>query len=257
MTVRQIAESNGYSKSTVFKDLTDRLPKIDISLYNKVRHVLNYHKSIRHVRGGKSTAKKSRKKGVQFISNYKNLTIDNKNLAKWKAQKWFQKTNHKYSYEELLCECNLGLVKAAKTFNKNLGNTFATYANTCMDNQIKMKLRKDNNRNSITITTLTPDNDEIDQKRFERMIFKQDCKIDELINLLVLKKFFENIKGISIKEIIHSNKNLNKKQRDKIIFLLSIKGVKQQVIANIFNLSQSYISRIIKKIRKEITKQLA
>jgi putative DeoR family transcriptional regulator (stage III sporulation protein D) len=64
MTIRRIAQINGYSKSTVFKDLTERLPKINISLYQKVRHVLEYHDAVKHIRGGEATAESYKKEGV-------------------------------------------------------------------------------------------------------------------------------------------------------------------------------------------------
>ncbi|SFE10166.1 putative DeoR family transcriptional regulator, stage III sporulation protein D [Lentibacillus persicus] len=59
-TVRLIAKEFGVSKSTVHKDLTERLPEINPELYNQVKDVLNYHKSIRHLRGGEATRNKYR-----------------------------------------------------------------------------------------------------------------------------------------------------------------------------------------------------
>src|SRR5699024_12688129 len=50
-TVRMIAKEFGVSKSTVHKDLTERLPEINPELAKKVKEVLEYHKSIRHLRG--------------------------------------------------------------------------------------------------------------------------------------------------------------------------------------------------------------
>ncbi|MDQ0160507.1 sporulation transcriptional regulator SpoIIID [Alkalibacillus sp. S2W] len=57
-TVRVIAKSFGVSKSTVHKDLTERLPTINPVLAKEVEYVLHYHKSIRHLRGGEATKKK-------------------------------------------------------------------------------------------------------------------------------------------------------------------------------------------------------
>jgi len=57
-TVRTIAKEFGISKSTVHKDLTERLPVVNPELANKVKEVLDYHKSIRHLRGGEATRKK-------------------------------------------------------------------------------------------------------------------------------------------------------------------------------------------------------
>ena len=54
-TVRDVAKEVGYSKSTVHKDLKEKLPKIDIELYYEVEKLLDYNKKIRHIRGGEST----------------------------------------------------------------------------------------------------------------------------------------------------------------------------------------------------------
>jgi putative DeoR family transcriptional regulator (stage III sporulation protein D) len=54
-TVRTIAKEFGVSKSTVHKDLTERLPDINPELANEVKEILEYHKSIRHIRGGEAT----------------------------------------------------------------------------------------------------------------------------------------------------------------------------------------------------------
>ncbi|MFZ4451805.1 sporulation transcriptional regulator SpoIIID [Salibacterium aidingense] len=60
-TVRTIAKEFGVSKSTVHKDLTERLADINPELAEEVKHVLEYHKSIRHLRGGEATRTKYEK----------------------------------------------------------------------------------------------------------------------------------------------------------------------------------------------------
>lgn len=60
-TVRKIAKEFGVSKSTVHKDLTERLPEINPELAAQVKEVLEYHKAIRHLRGGEATRLKYKK----------------------------------------------------------------------------------------------------------------------------------------------------------------------------------------------------
>lgn len=60
-TVRMIAKEFGVSKSTVHKDLTERLPQINPELASKVKEILEYHKSVRHIRGGEATKIKYRR----------------------------------------------------------------------------------------------------------------------------------------------------------------------------------------------------
>lgn len=57
-TVRQLAEIFKVSKSTVHKDLHERLIDIDKDLSDEVDKILKYHIDIRHIRGGESTKKK-------------------------------------------------------------------------------------------------------------------------------------------------------------------------------------------------------
>lgn len=57
-TVRAAAERFGISKSTVHKDLQQRLPQCDKALYKQVRQILDLNKAQRHIRGGLATRKK-------------------------------------------------------------------------------------------------------------------------------------------------------------------------------------------------------
>ena len=57
-TVRAAAGKFGVSKSTVHKDLSERLPLYDRALYTQVKAVLEENKAQRHIRGGLATRKK-------------------------------------------------------------------------------------------------------------------------------------------------------------------------------------------------------
>ncbi|MEG1848861.1 MAG: sporulation transcriptional regulator SpoIIID [Lachnospiraceae bacterium] len=57
-TVRQTAKQFGISKSTVHKDVTDRLLQINPNLAKSARKVLDINKSERHIRGGLATKEK-------------------------------------------------------------------------------------------------------------------------------------------------------------------------------------------------------
>ena len=61
-TVRAAAKNFGVSKSTVHKDMTERLKGIDVSLYNEVKKILKINKEERHLRGGIATKKKYQNK---------------------------------------------------------------------------------------------------------------------------------------------------------------------------------------------------
>ena len=57
-TVRAAAKKFGISKSTVHKDITERLSRINPSMYAQVRKLLDINKAERHMRGGLATRKK-------------------------------------------------------------------------------------------------------------------------------------------------------------------------------------------------------
>lgn len=57
-TVRQAAQVYKVSKSTVHKDMTERLPSLNKEMALEVKRVLDYNKAERHLRGGEATRKK-------------------------------------------------------------------------------------------------------------------------------------------------------------------------------------------------------
>ncbi len=57
-TVRQTAKKFGISKSTVHKDCTERLIRINPALAREVRQILDVNKQERHIRGGLATREK-------------------------------------------------------------------------------------------------------------------------------------------------------------------------------------------------------
>lgn len=68
-TVRKTAEIFGISKSTVHKDVSERLPRINQDLAARVKVVLEQNKAERHIRGGEATRKK-----------YAEISLGNKNI---------------------------------------------------------------------------------------------------------------------------------------------------------------------------------
>ena len=68
-TVRSAAKRFGISKSTVHKDLTERLPRVNPGLYKQVRLLLDINKAERHIRGGLATKLKNEK--IRELKNAK------------------------------------------------------------------------------------------------------------------------------------------------------------------------------------------
>ncbi len=67
-TVRKVASKFGISKSTVHKDITQNLKKVNPSLYEEVEKILLKNKMERHIRGGEATKQK-----------FLNLRLENSN----------------------------------------------------------------------------------------------------------------------------------------------------------------------------------
>ena len=57
-TIRAAAKQFGVSKSTVHKDLTERLLRVNRELYRQVKEILEVNKAERHIRGGEATRNK-------------------------------------------------------------------------------------------------------------------------------------------------------------------------------------------------------
>jgi putative DeoR family transcriptional regulator (stage III sporulation protein D) len=57
-TIRKTAKMFGVSKSTIHKDITERLPKINPQIAKEAKDILDLNKSERHIRGGKATKMK-------------------------------------------------------------------------------------------------------------------------------------------------------------------------------------------------------
>ena len=66
-TIRVTAKKFNISKSTVHKDLQERLSQIDINKYNLVKEIMNEHIETRHIKGGESTR--------QLIQRKKQVTL--------------------------------------------------------------------------------------------------------------------------------------------------------------------------------------
>ena len=60
-TVRSVAAKFGISKSTVHKDITQNLRRVNKSLYYEAKNVLEQNKKERHLRGGEATKNKNKK----------------------------------------------------------------------------------------------------------------------------------------------------------------------------------------------------
>ena len=153
--------------------------------------------------------------------------------------------NTKVDLEDLVSIGTIGLIKGVNTYKLDKNIKLATYASRCIDNEILMFLRKN-------------------KKRRGEISFEDSLSYDGEGNELHLEDILGTEKDIVTKGIEeeHDKKvlyeEINKlKKRDKEIMirrygLFNNKEMTQKDVADLMGISQSYISRIEKKVIKKI-----
>ena len=147
--------------------------------------------------------------------------------------------------EDLVSIGNIGLIKGINTFSSNKNIKLATYASRCIDNEILMYLRKNKKvKNEVSIDQALSKDGEGNELHLEDIIGTEKDQIQANIEE-------QDDKKVIIKEI------LDLKPRDKEIMilrygLLGNDEYTQKEVAEKLGISQSYISRIEKKVIKRI-----
>lgn len=174
------------------------------------------------------------------------LIVHNLRLVVYIAKK-FESTG--VGIEDLISIGSIGLIKAVKTFNPEKNIKLATYASRCIENEILMFLRKSSQyRNEISIDE--PLN--IDWDGNELLLSDILGTDEDTVNKGIES---EVEKELLLKEI--DSLNLREKQIMKMRFgLINGKEMTQKQVADIVGISQSYISRLEKRIIKAIRKNL-
>lgn len=72
-TIRETAKKFHVSKSTVHKDLQEKLKQLNKNIYKRIVIILNYHITIRHIRGGQSTKNKYLKQKNNVVNGSVNM----------------------------------------------------------------------------------------------------------------------------------------------------------------------------------------
>ena len=183
------------------------------------------------------------KKAEEGDSKAKETLIEhNLRLVVFLAKKY---ENTGIDLEDLVSIGTIGLIKGVNTYKLDKNIKLATYASRCIDNEILMFLRKN-------------------KKRRGEISFEDSLSYDGEGNELHLEDILGTEKDIVTKGIEeeHDKKilyeEINKlKKRDKEIMILryglfNTKEMTQKDVADLMGISQSYISRIEKKIIKKI-----
>ncbi|MBR2677966.1 MAG: sigma-70 family RNA polymerase sigma factor [Bacilli bacterium] len=147
--------------------------------------------------------------------------------------------------EDLVSIGSIGLIKGINTFSSNKNIKLATYCSRCIDNEILMYLRKNKKiKNEVSIDqTLSYDTDG-NELRLEDIIGTDKDDIAKEIEI-------NDDKDLIIREIL----SLKARDREIMILRYGLLGnneYTQKEVADKLNISQSYISRIEKKVIKKL-----
>lgn len=173
-----------------------------------------------------------------------NLIVENRGLVYYQLHKLGIAFKSAY-YDDLISVGNLALIKAATTFDESKNIVFATYALTCIRNEMGMYFRKVNRYERRKISIEEP----LKRQKAENNIRIEDSLKDPYNFEEEMMNKAEYVKLINI--ILNC---LSGKERLAILYYIA--DEKQDEIAQNLKVSQSYISRLqLKAIRK--TKNIA
>ena len=169
----------------------------------------------------------------------KNQLIErNLRLVVYTAQK-FENTN--VSIEDLISIGSIGLIKAVKSFDNNKNIKLATYASRCIENEILMHLRKvSKQKREVSIDEPLNTDAEGNELCISDLLTSEE---DE-----VTKNMDKQDESSNLKLVLE---NLTQKEKDIMCMRYGLTGkseMTQKEVADYFDISQSYISRIEKKI---------
>ena len=175
------------------------------------------------------------------------LIEHNLRLVVYVAKRYDNSTN--CPLEDLISIGTIGLVKAINTFKADKNIKLATYASRCIENEILMYLRK-NNKIRYEISLDEPLN--IDYDGNELLLGDIVGTDDDLVEQ-------EMMKSDQRKLFYEALKDLNQREKEILILRYGLSNhdeLTQQDVAKLLGISQSYISRLEKKIIKKLRNQL-
>ncbi len=153
--------------------------------------------------------------------------------------------NTKVDLEDLVSIGTIGLIKGIKTFHRDKNIKLATYASRCIDNEILMYLRKTKKMKAeVSIDSSLSFDADGNELHLEDILGTDDDIVTKGIEQ-------EDEKKLMMQEVL----KLPPRDRDIIILRYGLMGkeeLTQKEVADLLGISQSYISRIEKKVIKRL-----
>ena len=152
--------------------------------------------------------------------------------------------------EDLISVGTIGLIKAVNTFNPEKKIKLATYASRCIENEILMYLRK-NNKKKIEVSFDEPLNIDVDGNELllSDVLGTENDTVYNLIEDEVDKQL-----------LLIALKSLNDREKEIVRLRFGLNGTRektQKEVADMLGISQSYISRLEKKIIRRLKKEIS
>lgn len=154
--------------------------------------------------------------------------------------------------EDLISIGTIGLIKAINTFNRDKNIKLATYASRCIENEILMYLRR-NNKTKLEVSIDEPLNVDWDGNE---LLLSDILGTDEDI---IYRDLENEVERNLLKSAIS---RLGERERTIIMLRFGLgsaddREMTQKEVADYLGISQSYISRLEKKIMKRLKKEMA
>jgi len=155
-------------------------------------------------------------------------------------------SNTIYETDDLISIGTIGLIKAVDTFNQEKGIRLATYASRCIENELLMLMRS-SKKQSKEVSLFDP----IGSDKEGNTIQLLDICVAEEVDIIGQMEEQQNLS--KLQEYI--DKVLTKREKEIIVLRYGLYGgreITQREIADKFQISRSYVSRIEKKALKKL-----
>ena len=188
--------------------------------------------------------------GTEYEDEAKSILIEhNLRLVVYIAKKF---DNTGVGVEDLISIGTIGLIKSINTFNPGKNIKLATYASRCIENEILMYLRR-NNKTRLEVSIDEPLNVDWDGNELllsDILGTDEDVIYRDLENEVERKLLLKAVGKLSDREKTIINLRFGLGSRDG-------QEMTQKEVANLLGISQSYISRLEKKIMKQLKREMS
>ncbi len=150
--------------------------------------------------------------------------------------------------EDYISIGTIGLIKAINSFSEEKGFKISTYASKCIENEILMNIRwSKKTKSDISMdSVIGSDKDGNDMRLLDTLVLNEKDPIETIYNSILTKQMIEYI-----------NTKLEPREKEIMVMRYGLNNnisKTQQEVADILNISRSYVSRIETKLQKKLEK---